>query len=988
MADLPPVETADDFDLSYKVFHELMARKVADILLVSSPYDAFIMEEEGRLAERIILEYRGLNLSRPPRLTWVSTAQKALRALTEKSFDLVITMPRLDDMDAYALGRAVKEQRPELPVFMLTHSTGPLLLDGAPAEKGGIDQRFVWLGNSDLLLALVKSVEDRWNIDYDTGRALVRVIIMVEDAPLYLSSLLPMLYKEIVMQTQRVMEESFNDEHRLFRMRARPKIVTAATYEAAEALYRRFDPYVLCVISDVRFPRAGRVDPEAGFRLLEKIRAERPDLPLLNFSSEEKNRRTAEAIPAVFLNKNASTLLSEIRDFFVQYCGFGPFVFRDAEGLEMGRAENLRAMEKVLPTIPDAVVRAHAVRNDFSSWLMARSEIMLATKLKPVRVEDFASIGELKRYVVDCINHRRKGQQRGVITELGAGGYDPDADFVKVGKGSLGGKARGLAFVSTQLRGLPELQTRFPQVDIGVPKSMVLSTECFDAFLAANDLTGLTGGDPSDDEITRVFARTRLPDWIEAALAAFLDQARYPLAVRSSSLLEDALFQPFAGIYRTFMLPNDHPDPAQRLARLGQAVRQVYASTFMSAPRAYARNTMHRGEDEKMAVIVQQLTGRRSGDYFYPGLAGVARSINYYPVGAMRAEDGIAVIALGLGKTVVDGGRALRFSPPHPQNLLQFSTVQDILKNAQRHFYVLRMNHFPASLTADDATLARLEVDEAADQPAVQYLSSCYNPSDNRIRDTPVCSDGYPVLTFARILKYGDFPLSELLGEILEIGRRGMGGPVEIEFAVNLPDRSGARPEFSLVQIRPMGIGQQQEAVHISEDERRRAFCRSSLALGNGIMRHIADIVYVRPDTFDASRTVEIAAELGTLNAQLMGEGRRYLLLGPGRWGTADRWLGIPVSWNQIAGVGTVVEAALDGLTADPSQGSHFFNNITSLGIGYITVSEDDQDHIDWPWLAGRPAAAETRHLRHLRLERPLTIKIDGKDGQAVIVYE
>ena len=985
---VPPVDSADDLALSYKVFHELMARKVADILLVSSPYDAFIMEEEGRLAERIILEYRGLNLSRPPRLTWVSTAQEALQALSQKRFDMVITMPRLDDMDAYALGRAVKARDPLLPVFMLTHSTHPLLLDSAPTDKTSIDKRFVWIGNSDLLLALIKSVEDRWNIGFDTSRARVRVIIMVEDSPLYCSSLLPMLYKEIVMQTQRVMEESLNDEHRLFRMRGRPKILTAETFEEAEALYNEYKPYLLCVLSDVRFPRAGHIDPEAGFALLRRIRAERPDLPLLNFSSEEHNRRVAAAVPAVFLNKNSPTLLAEIRDFFVQHCGFGPFVFRDAEDREVGRAENLRAMEKVLAEIPDAVVRAHARRNDFSSWLMARGEILLATQLKPVMVDDFATIDELKHYLIEIIRHRRKGQQRGVITELGAGGYDPDADFVKVGKGSLGGKARGLAFITTQLRGMNRLQAKFPQVTISVPTSLVISTEGFDALLLENDLKDLSDSALDDAQIAALFTRARMPAWIDQALTAFLEQADYPLAVRSSSLLEDAMFQPYAGIYHTYMLPNCHPDPAQRLERLGQAVRQVYASTFMSTPRAYARNTMHRTEDEKMAVIVQQLVGRRCGRYFYPGLAGVARSVNHYPVGPMRPEEGIAVIALGLGKTVVDGGKALRFSPRYPQHLPQFSTVEDILDNAQRYFYALRMDEFPEILLGDDATLVRLEVDTALDHPAVRYLAGCYNPSDHRIRDTPVCNDGYPVITCARLLKYGDFPLPELLQEVLEIGRRGMGGPVEIEFAVNLAESGDARPEFALLQVRPMGIGRHQQEVRIDAVDIDRAFCHSCQALGNGVTDNIADIVYVRPATFDPGRTVEIAAEIGTINGRLAAADRPYLLVGPGRWGTADRWLGIPVDWHQISAVGAIVETSMDGMKADPSQGSHFFNNITSLGIGYLTVTDCEHGHIDWPWLEAQPAAAEARYVRHLQLKRPLAIKIDGKSSRAAIIVE
>ena len=990
MADLPPVETAADADLSVKVFHELMARKVADILLVSSPYDAFIMEEEGRLAERIILEYRGLNLSRPPRLTWMSTAGEALEALAAKKFDMVITMPRLNDMDAYALGRAAKARQPDLPVFMLTHSAAQLRDRAAKVEAGGIDGHFVWLGNSDLLLALVKSVEDRWNIDFDTRRALVRVIILVEDAPLYLSSLLPMLYKEIVTQTQRVMEESFNDEHRLFRMRARPKIVTADSYEAAEALWQRFKPYLLCILSDVRFPRQGKEDPRAGIDLLRRIHARHPDLPLLNFSSEAGHRATAETIGAVFVDKNAPNLLGEIRDFFVRRCGFGPFVFRNAEGAEIGRVENLRQMERLLPSIPDEVVRAHALRNDFSSWLMARSEIHLATRLKPVLVEDFADIAELKQYLVDCIRQRRRGQRRGVISEPGPSGYDPEADLIKVGKGSLGGKARGLAFIFSRLRRfLPALQDRYPQIAVGVPPAMVIATDGFDAFMAENDLRDAVDGQLSDGQIAARFDSVNLPRWVEQSLAAYVRYVHGPLAVRSSSLLEDARFQPYAGIYRTVMLPNADTDADRRRSRLARAVRQVYASTFMSLPRAYARGTMHRIEDEKMAVILQPLVGRRCGQVFYPAVAGVARSVNYYPLGPMAAGDGIVAIALGLGKTVVEGGKALRFAPSHPRHLPQFSTVDDVLRHSQREFFALRLDACPDGLCGDATTLARLEVDAATDHPAVAYLSSCYLPADHRIRDTWPCGEGAPVLTFARILKYGAIPLPALIGDILEIGRQGMGGPVEIEFAVNLPDPDHPKAEFWLLQIRPMGAaGPLLQDVPIGDGDQRRAFIRSDRALGNGVLPHVADIVYVRPDTFDAARTVEIAAEVGRLNRRLAAENRPYLLIGPGRWGTADPWLGIPVDWRQISGVAAIVETSLETLKADPSQGSHFFHNITALGIGYVTVADADQGFVDWQWLAQTPAFGQTRFLRHLRLERPLTIKIDGKTSRAVMLAE
>jgi DNA-binding NarL/FixJ family response regulator len=976
----------DDFDLSFKVFHELMARKVTDILLVSSPYDAFIMEEEGRLAERIIQEYRGLNLSRPPKLTWVSTAREALNALSRNPFDLVITMPRLDDMDPSILGRKIKQNFPTLPVFLLAQKTSRLFLDPKYADRSSFDKLYVWYGNTDLLLAIIKNVEDRMNVDYDTQRAKVRVIILVEDSPIYCSVLLPLLYKEIVMQTQTLMEESLNSEHRILRMRARPKVLVAENFEEAENLYRRFKPYLLSVFSDVRFPRNGQIDDQAGFDLLTMIKQESPDIPLLNLSSDETNRDKAAKIPAVFLHKNSPSLHSEIQSFFVDYLGFGDFIFRLPDGREVARAPNLRTMEEILPSIPDESVYYHAIRNHFSSWLFARSEIMLASKLRPVKATDFSSVAEIKKYLVACIHQRRKGRQRGVVTDFVPGDYDPDADFVKVGKGSLGGKARGLAFLSTLLKENPEFQNKFPGTIIRAPKTFVISTESFDAFIGQNNLKDILGRELSDARISEIFLEARIPDWLSRALELFLTQTRYPLAVRSSSLLEDAQFQPFAGIYKTFMLPNNHFDLKQRLKQLTMAIKLVYASTYQETPQVYAKSTLHRIEDEKMAILIQQLTGREYDGYFYPAFSGVAQSYNYYPLSHMKSEEGIVHMALGLGKTVVEGGQVLRFCPKYPQFLPQLSTVDDILKNSQRFFYALKMDDFPKNFSSiDDATLVKLKIEDVQDHDPVKYLASTYIPEDHRVRDA-VHPHGHLVLTFARILKYSAFPFTDILSKLLEVGRKGMGGAVEIEFAVNLPFNGNQKAEFSLLQIRPMVLGWQHIDVAISDQEIDQAFCYSSNAMGNGKIKDIADIVFVDLDTFDPARTVEIAAEISRVNKLLQHRERKYLLIGPGRWGSADRWLGIPVSWNDISGVGAIIETTSDKLQAEPSQGTHFFHNITSLGIGYITLSESDEDFIDWQWLKSLPFETQTVFLKHLKLDTPLAIKIDGKESRAVLL--
>jgi CheY-like chemotaxis protein len=980
----------NDLDLSFKVFYELMANRVGEILLVSSPYDAFIMEEDGRLAERIIHEYRGLNLTRPPRLTWKSSAREALNELSEKKFDLMLTMPRIDDMETVAFCREVKTKHNDLPIFLLTHDTNNIYTSRYGRDRSAIDREFVWLGNTDLLLALIKSVEDRMNVAFDTERARVRVIILVEDSPLYRSSILPLLYKEIVMQTQAVMEESLNEEHRYLRMRARPKILIAETFEEALDLYEQFEPYMLCVLSDVRFMRYGATDNEAGFSLLKLIKQKTPHLPLLMCSSEETNRQKAATIPAVFLNKNSPSLHTDIRSFFVQNLGFGEFIFQLPDGREVGRAVNLRTMEKVLPSIPNDSILYHAKRNDFSTWLIARSEIQAASKLRPVKTSDFTSIQAAKEYLVDYIQKRRKERQRGVVVDFVPGEFDPDTDIVKIGKGSLGGKARGLAFMWDLLKQHPELQEKYPEITIHVPKMLVISTDGFDAFVKGNALKRYATADSSDRQIVEDFLNAHFPDRLARSLETFLEEVTDPLAVRSSSLFEDAQYYPCAGIYNTYMLPNNDPSPVFRLKQLIQAVKLVYASTYLEIPRSFAKRTGLRTEEEKMAVIVQQLTGKQYGGYFYPAISGIAQSYNYYPISYMEPKEGIAHIALGLGKIVVEDGTALRFSPKYPRFLPQFSNVKDILENSQRMFYALKLRDVPENLDpAGAATLKKLDIDDAKDHPPIQRLSSTYLPEDQRIRDT-FLYPGHHVLTFAGILKYQSLPVPEILLELLDMGRKGMGCPVEMEFSLNLSNNNNdPKTDFSILQIRPMAACHQESGIEATNDiyevEIDQAVCFSSNALGNGIVSDITDIVYVDPDIFNPAHTVELANEISKINGRLIKQQHRYLLIGPGRWGSADRWLGIPVNWRDISGVGIIIETTAKNFRVDPSQGTHFFHNIISMGISYLTISEHGEDFIDFNWLKSLPAETVSNSIRHVRLNGPLTIKIDGRTSRAVI---
>jgi hypothetical protein len=977
---------------SIKIYHELMAKKVGEILLVCCPYDAFIMEEEGRLSNRIIHEYKGLNLSKPPRLTWASSAEDAFEKLAEKYFDLILAMPSLDGMDVYAFGGEVKKRYSDLPFYMLLHNTCDIDHYICGETNTAVDRSYIWGGNADLLLAIIKNFEDEMNVAFDTENAKVRVIIMVEDSPYHYSAFLPVLYKQIVLQTQSVIDESINEEHRLLKMRGRPKVLVAHNYEEAISLYEQFKPYLLSVFSDMRYPKNGKEDEYAGYKLLTRVKEEIPDLPVLILSTEERNREKIHSIPAVFINKNSNNLHDQIKTFFVTQLGFGAFVFRMPNGEEIARATGLRAVEKLIPQIPDESIIFHAKNNDFSRWLMARSEIDFALNLKPYTIDDFPDPKDLKRFLIDSIRARRRGTRQGHVIDFDSEKFDSDTDFMKIGSGSLGGKARGLAFMAFQIKRDDSLGKKFPGVNISIPQTFVIATDGCKLFVEENNLARLleSGMEQEDSQVIEQFVMARFPDLLEKNLRTYIQNVKYPIAVRSSSLFEDALYQPFAGLYNTYMLPNSDPDPEKRLERLIMAIKLVYASTYLKAPRSYAKSTMHRTEDEQMAVVLQQITGTRFKNYFYPSISGVAQSYNFYPIAHLKAVEGISYIALGLGKIVMEGGKTLRFCPKYSQFLPQFSIVDDILENSQKYFYALKTDEFPDQSSffddsADDPTLARLDLSDALDHPMVQYLSSTFHVQDNRIRDS-FSKKGFPVLTFANILKYNSFPLAGILEEVTRIGSRWMGSSVEVEFAVNLPKDGQSKPEFSLLQIRPMGRYKQNLGVKISKSDINKAFCYSSLSLGNGEYKDIYDVVYVNPETFDAGKTIEIAVEINKINALFNENNRKYVLIGPGRWGSSDRWLGIPVGWNDISNVGVMVETTIESIKADPSQGSHFFQNITSLGISYITVSDKGDDFIDYDFFSCQTCENTTQYLKHIPFETPINILVDGTTSQAVLM--
>ncbi len=968
-------------DSEFRKFHDLMARKVQNILLVSTAYDAWVMEEDCKLSERIVSEYQGLNLSRPPRLTWASSADEALAFLAERTFELIILMPQLAEREALTLGRSIKELNLGIPVYLLTHRE--VFLPGeSPAE--GIDRQYVWTGNADLLVALVKNAEDAMNVDFDTKSVGIRVIIVVEDSPRYQSCLLPILYRELVVQTQEVIRQGLNQEHRLLTMRCRPKILLAGTFEDGLDLFRKFEPYVLGVISDVRYPRAGRLDPSAGVDLLAAIKAQRFDIPLLLMSNEPENARRAQDIPANFVDKNSPTLLADVRRFVLDRLGFGDFVFRDAEGGEIARAGSMFALEECLKTMPAEVLVHHSRHNDFSRWFFARTEFELADRMRPMSEKDFASPELLRQGVLQMVRMRREQRQKGIVANFNPKDFDPTTDFFKIGEGSLGGKARGLAFLFSLLNRIPDLQDKYPGVEFAMPKTMAIATEGFDAFVRMNDLKWLAEKDIPDEEVLRTVGKARFPRWLRNQLRAYLAQVTHPLAVRSSSLLEDAQFQAYAGLYSTIMVPNNHPDLDTRLEELILAIKQVWASTFYQAPKAFSRRVSQRTDEEKMGVLVQQVIGEDYGGFFYPAISGVAQSYNYYPFGRMKPEDGVATIALGFGKIVVDGGQTLRFSPRHPNILPQCPTVELALRTAQTEFYSLSLERWPWPRT--DFSLVRRNIVEAEAAGPLPLVASTFLPEEGRIRDTASIPDRPRVLLFAPVLKHRLLPLAEILQDVMAVAESAMGCPVEMEFACNLYPGKERKPAFSLLQLRPMSARADLNRVTISEEDRARAVCLSIHALGNAEKTDVEDIVYVRPSGFEVEKTVQIAAEIGRINARLMDAGRKYLLVGPGRWGTADRWLGIPVAWNDICGVAAIVETASAQLRVEPSQGSHFFHNITTLGINYIMVSGKEGERFDWDWLEAQEISGMDEHVVHVRLPKPIRIKVDGRTSHCAII--
>lgn len=963
-----------------KTFQKLMRFKIRDILLVSSLYDNYLFEEDGRLYELIRQEFQNLNLSHPPEITHVSSGAEALELLATEKFDLIITTLHIEDMHVVKFAHAVQVAGIRTPIVLLAYDNRERKDLVINYDTSVFDKIFIWQGDYHLLIAIIKYIEDRENVENDTLMVGTQSIILLEDSVQFYSSYLPLIYTEILNQSQRLISEGVNITHRFLRMRARPKILLCTTFEEAWDYYEKYQDFILGIISDVNFKRNGVKDLEAGITFARIVKQQHDDIPILLQSSNIEYAHKAKEIGASFLLKGSPRLLHELREFMLNHFGFGDFVFRMNDSREVGRAHDLRSLEEQLWRVPDESILYHARRNHFSNWLKARTEFWLAMQLRPHKVEDFRSVEHLRHRLIESLRTYRENRQRGVITEFSKETFDPRNSFARIGSGSLGGKARGLGFINTLINNY-NIGDRFPGVEIHVPSAVVVATDVFDSFLRENHLENFALQVADDAELTdRFLSAPHFPQDIIVKLREFLEITHTPLAVRSSSLLEDSQYQPFAGVYETFMIANNNPDLEVRLAELLQAIKLVYASTFAKSAKDYMKATAYRMEEEKMAVIIQKMVGSARNGRYYPEFAGVAKSYNFYPVPPQKPTDGIVLVALGLGQTVVEGGNTVRFCPKYPKHLLQFFSTKETLRNAQQEFYALNLD---ASLhrtpeSHPDLFVQRFDLTKAEEDQTLFYVASTYSPENDAVYDG-MSRPGRRVVTFAPVLKHDVFPLAEVLDLVIEMGTWGIGTHVEIEFAVNMNVATHEPKEFAFLQIRPLVLSSEIEELLIDTTNTNNLVCYSQQVLGNGVIKDIYDVVVVDIQRFDRAKSREVAQEVSMMNSKLVAQKRPYILIGVGRWGSLDHWLGIPVTWDQISGAAAIVESGFKDFNVTPSQGSHFFQNITSFRVGYFTVdSMNSVGFIDWDWLQQQTSVEEMEFTRHLRFSKPMTVKING----------
>ena len=968
-------------------YHYLMANKVKEILLVSTFYDAFIFEQDGRLSEQIYGEYRQLNLSTAPMITSVPTGEDALAILKEKKFDLVITMLHIGAITPFDLARRIKEENPELPVLLLLNMLSDVkLVNIREGKLKYFDDIFLWSGDTKLFLAMVKSIEDKRNLEFDTKNGLVRVVLFVEDSVQFYSILLPLLYEEIIKQTQLLINEELIDINKRLLMRTRPKVILAHNYEEAMNIFADYQEYILAVISDISFSYKGKIDPEAGIKLISKVKENEYDIPTILLSSEEENYNKVSQLGSFFLYKQSKHLLLHIRSFIKDNLGFGDFIFRDENGHEIDRAHNLIELEEKLQIIPDESLVYHSKSNHFSSWLIARGETRIARQLRLVTVEDFETVAELRQHLITTFRTIRKARNMGKIISFSPQNLSENTLISKLSEGSLGGKGRGLAFLNALLVAM-DFSKKFQKVQISIPVTAIIGTNEFEDFIIRNKINELPLEEKSDGEIDQIFINGQLSEELTHKLEIYLDYIHYPLAVRSSGLLEDSYAQPFAGIYRTYMLPNNSSNSKTRFEQLVAAIKLIFASIYIKNARNYIESLNHRIEEEKMAVIIQQMVGSPMGnDYFMPHFSGVAQSYNFYPITGLKNEDGIASVAIGMGKLVIEGGRSFQFCPRYPH--LEFIQPRALVNNSQKKFLALNMKNSVYSLiNGEEVTITELPLSEAEKFGILDQMASVWNMEDERLIPG-INIPGPRVITFENILKNETFPLANILDNLLEIGEKALGTPVEIEFAVNLTNKpqNNVFPTFYLLQIRPLAVESSSALLFDEIPDHTKLLLYTEKGMGNGVIQNLYDIIYLDPEKFDNLRTLEMQAEIEALNNKMKSKNRQYILIGPGRWGSQDRFLGVPVKFIQVSNARVIVEVGLENFNIEPSQGTHFFHNIVAMKVGYFNIQYNSMtDFLDWDWLKKQTVVEKTNYFVHIRTDQEIRVCMDGKTGISII---
>ena len=966
-------------------FMNLMMRRIYNVLIVANPYDAFMLEDDGRVEEKIYNEYMQLGLRYPPTFTQVSTTEEASEVLATTNIDLVICMPGNADNDAFTVARHVKSEFPDIHCVVLTPFSHGITRRMENEDLSIFDYVFCWLGNTNLILSIIKLIEDKMNLDNDITNGGVQMILLVEDSIRFYSSILPNLYSYILLQSQRFSTEALNRHAATMRMRGRPKVVLARSYEEAVDIYNRYSGNVLGVISDARFPVGGEKDPEAGLKLFREIRKHDEYVPLIIESSEAANRAKAEQEGFRFVDKNSEKMSIDLRKMLEEHMGFGDFIFRDPKThSEVLRIRSLKELQDNIFTIPNDSMLYHVSRNHVSRWLSARAIFPVSAFLKHVTWHKLQDVDAHREIIFNAIVQYRKMKNTGVVAVFDRGKFDRYAHFARIGDGSLGGKGRGLAFLDNIIKTHPEMNS-INGVTVQIPKTVVLCTDVFDHFMEQNNLYPIALSDASDEEILSHFLRAQLPDTLIADFFTLFEATNSPIAIRSSSLLEDSHYQPFAGIYSTYMIPW-LDDKHEMLRMLASAIKSVYASVYYRDSKAYMAATRNVIDQEKMAVILQEVVGKQYGTHFYPNISGVLRSLNYYPIGDERADEGIANLALGLGKYIVDGGQTLRVSPYHPDQVLQTSEMETALRETQTQFYALDMEHIGDDFKVDDGfNILRLKVKEADKEGSLNGLASTYDPYDQVIREG-LYEGGRKVISFCGVLQQGVFPLPEIMQMSMRLGQEAMRRPVEIELACNIDGKGGG--DFYLLQIRPIVDSKQVLAEDLLAIPDDRCIIRSHHSLGHGVSDDVTDIIYVKTgDDFTAMNNPAIADDVERMNRKFLAEGRSYVLVGPGRWGSSDYWLGIPVKWPHISAARVIVELGLQNYRVDPSQGTHFFQNMTSFGVGYFTINPYKGDGIfRQDLLDAMPAVDETKYVRHVRLSSPMKIMMDGMKQEGVVL--